>query len=170
MKKRYLYAVLWGVPGLFIAGIGTTVLVGMLLGVLWLYIFGDNAWPPAIDPIVTILGICTFLVVWLGLMLYGYRIGKRLESETGINRKHVMMSAGLTLLFIFFILIQQLSVGNLGPRSESLICSDFCVQKGYAGSGLPAADSGDRTCSCFDESGNEAIKVPLEGIDEESVE
>lgn len=167
MKKRYLYTVLWGVPGLLIAGIGTTVLIGMLLGVLWLYIFGDNPRPSSIDFVVMILGICTFLGLWIGLMVQGYRIGKRLESEPGMNRKHILLSAGFTLCCMLYIFIQQFSVGNIGPKSKSLICSDFCVQSGYAGSGIPAANSGERTCSCYDDSGKEAIKVPLETIEAE---
>lgn len=167
MKKRYLYAVLWGVPGLFIAAIGTTILVGMLLGVLWLYVFGDAAWPSSVDSTVSILGICIFLGFWLGLTLLGYRLGKRMESEPGMNWKHVLLSAGVTLCCLLYIFIQQLGVGNLGPRSESLICSDFCVQRGYAGSGIPPANSGERTCICYDDSGNEAIKLPLETIEAE---
>lgn len=170
MKKRYLYAVLWGVPGLFVAGIATAILFGMLLGLLWLYVFGDNAWPSSTEPIVAILGIVTFLLVWMGLILLGYRMGARLEHEPSVNGKHILLSAGLTLLFILYIFFQQLSVGNLGPRSDSLLCSDFCVQRGYAGSGMPPADSGERTCSCYDESGNEAVKVPLQSIREENAQ
>lgn len=166
MKKRYLYALLWAVPGLFIAGTATMILFGMLLGVLWLFVFGDNAWPSATQPVLAILAIVTFLAVWVGLTWLGYRMGARLENEHSMNRKHVLFSAGVTLLFILYILFQQWSVGNLGPRSDSLICSDFCVQRGYSGSGMPPGDSGERICSCYDESGDEAITVPLESIDD----
>ena len=68
-------------------------------------------------------------------------------------------------MFVLLIVMQQLSVGNIGPKSDSVLCSDFCVQKGYAGSGMPPINSGDRSCSCFDSSGREVLKVPMDSID-----
>jgi len=67
-------------------------------------------------------------------------------------------------MFILFILLQQLSVGNLGSKSDSAVCSDYCSLNGYSGSGMPSQDSGDRSCSCYDNSGNEVLKVPLDSI------
>ena len=64
-----------------------------------------------------------------------------------------------------FIVLQQLRVGNLGPKSDSMLCSDYCVQQGYAGSGMPPQDSGDRTCSCYESDGDEALNIPLGEID-----
>lgn len=169
MKKRYLYALLWGVPGGIAAVIGVGILVGMLTGVLWLYVFGDNAWPSSTGSVLAALGIVTVLALWIGLIAYGYRLGKRLENEPGQNWKHILLSVGLTLSFILYILLQQVSVGNLGPKSDSVRCSDFCVQRGYSGSGMPPADSGERTCSCYDDAGGEAIQVPLADIDSDAV-
>lgn len=169
MKNRYLYAMLWGVPGLFLAGIVTMIVLGMLFGVLWLFVFGDNAWPSAMEPVLTILAIVIFLAVWAALTWLGYRMGARLQDDRGVNGKHILFSAGLTLLLILYILFQQWNVGNLGPRADSLLCSDFCVQRGFAGSGIPPANSGERTCSCYDGSGSEAVTVPLESIDEGDV-
>lgn len=168
MKKRYLYALLFGVPGFFVAVIATVIIFGAVAGVLWLFIFGDNPWPSFTDPVLTILGIGTFLVFWLGLIWLGYWMGGRLESDLSVNRNHVLLSAGLTLLFILFIVAQQFSVGNLGPKSDSVLCSEYCYQQGYSGSGMPPPDSGERTCSCYDASGNEAIKIPLESIETET--
>ena len=82
-----------------------------------------------------------------------------------LNKSHILISGGLTLMFILFIVLQQLSVGNQGPKSAEVICSDFCSERGYSGSGMPPRDSGDNTCSCYDSFGNEALKVPLDGID-----
>lgn len=96
--------------------------------------------------------------------MIGYRVGKRLEADTAWNRNHLLLSTGITILLIIFIALQQWSVGNLGPKSDSMICSDYCSEQGYAGSGMPPQISGERTCSCYDNLGNEAIKIPLDNI------
>lgn len=165
MKKRYLYAIFFGLPGFFVSGIIALFLFGASMGFFWLFVFGDDPWPASTETILPILLVLIFLLLWLGTILLGYRIGKRLETSAGLNRNHVLLSVGFTVLFILFIVFQQWSVGNIGPRSDSLLCSDYCVQKGYAGSGMPPQDSGDRTCSCYNSSGNEAFKVPLDSID-----
>ena len=164
MKKRYLYALLFGVPGLFLAGISSLFLFGASLGFLWLFVFGDNPWPGGMDVFLTASLVVVFLILWTVLLVLGYGIGQRLESDPTVNRMHIVISAGLTLAFIFIIFLQQLSVGNIGPKPDSVLCSDYCVEKGYAGSGMPPLNSGDRTCSCYDASGNEALRIPLDSL------
>ena len=164
MKKRYLYAFLFGIPGLFIAGIISILLFGAFAGILWIYVFGDNPWPSYVERLISIVFVLTVLTLWMAFILFGYAVGKRLEHDPLLNRNHVLMSAGLTLMFLLLILFQQWSVGNLGPKSDSLLCSEFCAQHGYAGSGMPPEISGDRTCSCYDNSGDEAQTVPLDSI------
>ena len=164
MKKRYLYALLFGIPGFFIAGIFSLFIFGAALGFLWLFVFGDNLWPVSTETVLPILLVLTFLILWISLILLGYVIGKRLETDSALNRKHILLSAVLTLMFILFIILQQWSVGNIGPKSDSMLCSDYCSAQGYSGSGMPPQVSGDRTCSCYDDSGNEAIQIPLDMI------
>ena len=135
------------------------------MGALWLFVFGDNPWPSSVDTILPIALVLAFLALWMGSIAVGYRVGKRLEAIPTMNRNHILISVGLTGLFILFIVLQQFSVGNIGPKSDSVLCSDYCMQQGYAGSGMPPRDSGDRTCSCYDSAGKEALKVPLDEID-----
>lgn len=165
MKKRYIYSLLFAIPGLFIALIISLVVFGAGAGILWLFVFGDNPWPAAAEQTLPVIFALTFLIMWIGLMAVGYQTGKRLEKESALNTSHVLISMGLTAMFIMFILLQQWSIGNIGPKSDSIICGDFCAEKGYSGSGMPPPISGDRTCSCYDNSGNEALKVPLDSID-----
>jgi hypothetical protein len=164
MKKRYFYSLLFGIPGLFVAGILSILVFGGVMGILWVYVFGDNPWPPLIETIVSILFVLVALVLWIGSLLLGYFIGRRLENDPDMNWSHVLVSGGLTLLFILFIIFQQWSVGNLGPKSDSVLCSDFCAQHGYSGSGMQPQTSFHRMCSCFDDSGNEVMTVPLDII------
>jgi hypothetical protein len=165
MKKRYLYAFLFGIPGLFVAGIVSIFLFGAFAGILWLFVFGDNPWPDYVEPLTSIAFVLTVLVLWMVFIVVGLIVGKGLERDPRVNRNHVLLSAGLTAAFLLLILFQQWSVGNLEPRSDSLLCNDFCVQHGYSGSGMPPETSGDRLCSCYDHSGNEARRIPLDHIE-----
>jgi hypothetical protein len=141
MKKRYVYILLFGIPGLFVAGIISIFVFAAFTGILWLYVFGDNPWPDSGETLISVLFVVVFGVLWVGLIALGYLVGKNLETEPLVN-----------------------SVGNLGPKSDSVLCSKFCTQHGYSGSGMPPQNSGDRTCSCYDRSGSEALRIPLDYI------
>jgi len=162
MKKRYLYSILFGIPGFFISLIISFVILGAAAGILWIYFFGDDPWPPSTEILLPILFAVVFLMVWIAFITVGYAAGKKLENDPVLNKKHVLISSGLTIMFILFIVIQQLSVGNIGPKSEGVVCSEFCSRQGYLASGMPPEDSGEKSCSCFDDAGNEVLKVPLE--------
>ena len=164
MKKRYLYTLLFGIPGFFIAGIISLFVLGALFGVLWIFIFGDNPWPASTETFTSILFVFSFLVLWIGSMILGYQIGRGLENGSSVDRKHVLISVSVTALFILFIVFQQWNVGNLGPKSDSVVCAEFCTQKGYSTSGMPPLNSGDRSCSCYDNTGHEVLKIPLISI------
>ena len=165
MKKRYVYTLLFGLPGLFVAGVFSILLFGGLAGLLWLYVFGDNPWPPFIEQVTSILFVLTVLGLWLVFLVIGYVVGRRLEKDPGLNGNHVLISVGLTTIIILLMAYHQWRVGNLGPASGSALCSDFCTQHGYAGSGMPPENTGDRICSCYDTSGNETLRIPLDHLD-----
>ncbi|HET9914302.1 MAG TPA: hypothetical protein VFQ13_20580 [Anaerolineales bacterium] len=164
MKKRYLYALLFGIPSFFVSGIVALLVFGGLMGILWLFVFGDDPWPVSPDGGLSIILVGTFLALWIASIIAGYTVGKRLENDPALNWIHILISGGLTFLLILFIVLQQLSVGNLGPKSEGTLCHEFCTQKGYSASGTPPRDSGDRSCICLDDLGNEALKVPLDSL------
>jgi hypothetical protein len=152
-------------PGLFISGLTSMFVFGASMGVLWLFVFGDNPWPSSTDTVLVVVMVLIFLTMWIGLIMIGYSVGKKLEATPTLNKNHILLSGGITVLFILFFIFQQWNVGNLGPKSDELICSEYCAQQGYAGSGMPPRDSGDRTCSCYDSSGKEAIRIPVGEID-----
>jgi len=164
MKKRYLYTLLFGIPGLFVAGLISIFVFAAFTGLLWLYLFGDNPWPASSETLISVLFVAVFAVLWIGFIVLGYLVGKKLETDPQLNRKHVLISGGLTLLFILLIVFQQWRVGNLGPKSDGVLCSEFCSRHGYSASGMPPQNSGDRTCSCYDDSGNEALQIPIDVI------
>jgi hypothetical protein len=124
MKKRFLYALLFGIPGLILSGIISLLVIGGFLGILWLFVFGDDPWSIAVETVTVTLFVGVFLAIWIGSILLGYRVGRKLENDPVVNRMHVLASAAVTMTLILFILLQQWSVGNLGPKSDTTLCSD----------------------------------------------
>jgi len=167
MRKRYVYLLLFGIPGFFLSLLISFVMTGIGAGFLWLFVFGDDTWPTVIEKILPALLIVVFLGLWGMTLRIGFKIGKSLEvkNNSGVNRFHILISGGLTLTFASLILFQQFQVGNYGPKSDGQVCSDYCLSQAYSGSGMPPKDLGDRTCSCYDDLGNEVLKIRLEDIE-----
>ena len=164
MKKRYWYSLLFAIPGFFVAVIIFFFLVGALAGFLWLFVFGDEVWPSSVETILAILSFFTFFVIWGALIARGFFVGLRLESDPVMNMNHVMLAIALTIAPIAIILLHQMSVGNIGPKPDSILCSEFCTAKGYYASGMPAQNSGERICSCYSDSGGESLELPIDKI------
>jgi len=164
MNNRIRYALLFGVPGFFLATLAALVLFGGAAGFLWLFVFGDDPWPAATQTFLPAVFLSVFLASWAGIIACGYRYGKRHAADPHLDRRHLLIAAAATLVPILVVILHQYRVGNLGPKSDSLLCSDYCRDRGYAGSGMPARDSGDRSCLCYDASGNEVLKIPLAAL------
>ena len=164
MRKRYLYAVLFAVPGLLSALLVSALLFAVTAGALWLYAFGDSPWPDSTNTVLPLLFAVVFFVIWFGAIAAGYRFGKGLEAQPGFKVEHLWYAFGATLLPVAIIVFHQLSVGNLGPASDSQLCGDYCKQQGYVSSSLPPRNLGERTCSCLRGRGEYELTVPLDSI------
>ena len=162
MKKRYLYSILYGAPGFFVSLIIAFIIFGAAAGFLWIYAYGDNPWPQSTDNILPALFILTFLVLWIASITVGFKAGIKFEENPGLNKNHILVSIGATTLPVVLIILYQSSVGNIGQASDSILCGEFCSGKGFSASGMPPKDSGERTCSCFDSGGQEAIKISMD--------
>lgn len=157
MKRRYLYLLLFALPALLAAVIISITLFGATAGALWLFVFGDNTWPASVNNLLTAMFFLVGIALWLALLSAAYRVGRRQEQHEALNTRHVAVAVGATLLMLLVAAAHQWSVGNIGPKSDSLVCAEHCQSKGFAGSGMPPRDSGDRTCSCFDAQGREFV-------------
>ena len=108
MKRRYIYAVLFGLPGLLLSALLTLVLFGATMGVLWLFVFGDNTWPACVDTLLPIFFVVAFLGMWAVTITGGYFAGKRREADVALNKRHVVLAlgatAGLALLMVGMLL------------------------------------------------------------------
>ncbi|MGB5473945.1 MAG: hypothetical protein WBQ78_10760 [Gammaproteobacteria bacterium] len=157
MKKRYLYSILFGIPGLAASLLITFAIFGALAGFMWIYVYGDNPWPPSTGTILPAFFMLIFLALWISSIIAGFITGKRFEESLDLDRNHIWVSVDATALPITLIILHQFGIGNIGPKSDSRLCSEFCSGKGYAASGIPPKDSGERTCICLDSAGQAAI-------------
>jgi hypothetical protein len=163
LKRRYIYTVLFGVPGLLVAALVTLMLFGAAMGALWLFVFGDNPWPASSDAFIAVVFIPVFLCAWAATLVLGYHVGKQREQDAALNKRHVLLSAGLTALLVLFMLAFQVSNGNLGPGSAETRCGEFCEARGYPASLVTPRNDPPRTCSCLDAQGAAVITIPAEG-------
>jgi len=164
MQKRYTYTLLFFAPALLLALITTALVAGATTGVLWLFVFGDNSWPASVEQGLSLLLPLTFLGLLLALLVIGFMTGKKLEVDPVLNKKHILLSVTLTIVPCLLIVLHQLSLGNLGPKTDGLLCADFCAEAGYATSGMPPRNSGDRSCICYDGEGNAILKVAMKDL------
>ncbi len=164
MKKRYIYLILFLVPSLFASLLITLALFGAAYGALWLFVYGDTAWPDWTEQVMPFLLLVIFSSIWITAIITGYFVGKKLEGAPGFDVKHLWISLGLTLLTIVIMLLHQLSIGNLGPKSDSQLCGDYCSNLGYDVSSMSPRDSGEKICSCLGRNGEEKISLSIEDL------
>ena len=162
MKKRYIYSLLFGVPGFVVSLLVAFILFGFIAGFFWLYVYGDDPWPSPAETILPVLFVISFLTLWFISLVIGYVTGKRLEVTPDLSRNHVLVSIAATILPIVLVIFHQKKIR--GEKTDSLLCGEYCSNKGYAASGMPAQDSGDRSCSCFDAAGKETVNVQLDSV------
>jgi hypothetical protein len=164
MKKRYLYSLLFAVPGFFVSLVIAFVVFGAAAGFFWLFVFGDNTWPKASGNILTILLFVSFLVSWIASIFAGFVTGKKLEAEPDINRQHLLASVALTIVPIVFMVFYQYKVGNLGTKPAIVLCNEFCLEQGFPACEMPPEISGEKSCVCLDDSRTEVLRVPFASI------
>jgi hypothetical protein len=73
MKKRYIYTLLFLVPGLPISLLITAAVFAVAFGALWLYVFGDSRWPAWTGQLMPALMLVAFSSLWVGAMMTGLR-------------------------------------------------------------------------------------------------
>lgn len=160
-RRRYLYVLLFAVPALLLSTTVAAMAVAAASGVLWLFVLGDNHWPPAANTALGGMFLLSAAGLWLLLLAVAYGVGTRQESLPALNGRHVALSIGATAVLVAVIVARLMGLSLSGTKSESLTCADLCQSGGFSGSSLPPQDSGDRTCSCYDATGREVRRILL---------
>lgn len=164
MKKRYVYSLLFGVPGFIVSMIVAIFISGAVAGFLWLYVYGDNPWPASVEKFLPFIFVIILFILWFCSIFFGFKKGKSLEKEPGLDSGHVSISVLATVIPVLLIILHQFKVSNPGAKTDTVLCSEFCMSKGYAGSGMPPKNSGHETCSCYGDDGQLAIETSINNI------
>ena len=164
MKRRYLYLLLFSVPIVLASAVVAFAVFGAAAGIVWLFLAGDTPWPPAADILLGAVFVLAFAASALAFTSWAYAVGRQAEASAALNGTHVWAAVGATVLLLLGIAAYQWHVGNLGPKTDGVLCADFCRGKGFAGSGMPPRNAGAATCTCFDPQGREAVTVPMETV------
>ncbi len=114
MKSRYTYPLLFLFPSAVFAGIAMVLTVGAGAGILWLFVYGDNAWPDEAEDVLLGLAAAVGLLILLVCLFVAYRAGKSLESRGGSRKSHVLVALGLSVGLPLLVLVHQCQVGNVG--------------------------------------------------------
>jgi hypothetical protein len=149
-------------PALLASIIVSFLLFGGVAGFLWIFVSGDNPWPSSIGNWLMALLVFTCVTLWIAFMVAAYFVGKKQEVHPILNVRHVIASVGATLLLVLLVILQQWNVGNIGKKSNEVLCAEFCRDKGFAGSGMPPRNVAPAMCSCYDAQGRETMKINLE--------
>lgn len=161
MKARYLYLLMFAVPSVIAAFLTGFVVAGGIGGMLWLWVYGDNAWPAITEQLVMVPAVLIATAVFLMLNLASYVFGKEQEGAAPRFGRHAAIAAGICLFLVASALLHQLSVGNLGPKSDQQRCGEYCSDLGYRSSGAPSRHSEEQTCTCHGQYGEAEVVVPI---------
>jgi len=164
LKRRYLYVLLFSVPIVLASAVISFAVFGAAAGVLWLFVAGDSPWPSSANTSLVALFVLAFAASSLALTSRAYAVGRREEAQASLNAKHALAAVGATALLLLAVGAYQWHVGNIGARTDDVLCSEFCRAKGFAGSGMPPRNAGAATCTCFDTQGREVATVPMENV------
>ena len=114
MKARYAYPLLFLAPSAMAGVIVAAFVAAAGAGILWIFVYGDNPWPPSANTALMGLAMLVGLFVLAALIALAHRVGKARESRGGLHKSHVLLALGLSVGLPLLVLFHQWQVGNLG--------------------------------------------------------
>jgi hypothetical protein len=99
------------------------IIVGTSAGVAWLFVFGDNPWPPVTESVLLLLGIAGAVLVAIAVIRTWYIWGKERDGSPSPNSKSERRRAMALLiapasLMLFVVAALWLSDRNSPLRSQ----------------------------------------------------
>ena len=151
---------MFAVPALLAAAACAAVLFAIAIAVLWAFVLGDDPWPAFAVPAVIGAALLCFLGLGASFLSLAYTTGLKEEARPALNRAHVALSAGATMLSVLLAgaLYLARDFGATGPEAR---CSRLCRDRGFSISRPSLREAGLQTCGCLDSSGREALTLPL---------
>lgn len=112
-RNGYLLAgVAWA---LFLAPVVAYTVLGVVLGVLWLWVFGDDPWPAATGWVIPVLCLAVLLTTAAGCILVAHRHGRRREIAARDDKAREWRRIGLWTLVPLVLIV--ITVTALWQRS-----------------------------------------------------
>ncbi len=167
MKRRYQYSLLFGIPGCLISVILSVIIFFGILDIFSNRMSKYHVPSTLSEKESLIMPVVIFVIIWVLLTFAGYLMGTTFEDGSSLNRKHILISAGLTLILFIFVL--RWGTKNFGYQADGDLCGEFCFRHGYNTGILSPMEEKEKTCYCSDWSTGEKITVPLESIDPDSL-
>ena len=111
LRTRTLCALVGAVWGVFIGISAGLYLAALLLGVSWVFLFGDDPWPEAASWMVPLLATGLGLAACGSCIIASYRFGKAREGTPGewILRKRAWSLALTALLMVVILAVAVLT-------------------------------------------------------------
>jgi len=88
VKRRYLYLLFFSVPIVLASAIVAFAVFGAAAGILWLFLAGDNPWPPAANILLGAVFVLAFAASALAFTSWAYAVGQQEETAAALNVKH----------------------------------------------------------------------------------
>ncbi|MGE5639025.1 MAG: hypothetical protein ACM30H_02945 [Clostridia bacterium] len=160
MRRRHAYLLLFGAPALLAALLVGAIVLVFALAIFWIFIFGDNTWPDYSYYLLAALFIGAAGTTFAVLLYHAYEAGKRQEETTSTNRAHIALAIAstLALLIVPALYVWHSSQADQTPEGA---CAFYCKNRGFAASGMPPRNSGDKTCTCYGPKGEAGATFPL---------
>lgn len=124
MKLRYRYLLAGVAWALFIAPVVTYFVAGVVLGILWLYVFGDSGFPAWLDWFVVVIFASVFISTAACSIYIVYRYGRdretTVEDDDPRERRQALLLgfAPIVLIAITSAILWQRSVESAAAIAE----------------------------------------------------
>lgn len=109
MKARWLYLLMLTPLCMMASAFAAMALTAGLAGILWLFVYGDDTWPAFVEPLLLTAGVGMFLVFWIALAWGSYCWGKRMETQGGLKRLHIIWVSALSIALPALVILRELS-------------------------------------------------------------
>src|SRR5262245_9014661 len=103
INRRQVYVLLFAVPALLVSLIAAALILAASAGALWLFVYGDDPWPNTANVLLGAIFLLVAAALWLALLFVAYAVGRQQEGERSLNKRHVALSLGATVVLAAII-------------------------------------------------------------------
>jgi hypothetical protein len=100
MRSRTLFGALGGLIGLAVGVAVSLGVVAVVAGILWIFVFGDNPWPPGASSALAAIPLILIIVLVIAGTLAGLSYARGLERLLPQERKRKKWIAAISAVFV----------------------------------------------------------------------